>query len=116
MKNLISAAAFGAAFFMTNMVARATPVCLPRSELAVHLAENYGEALIAQGLTNRGALIEVFTTKSRERWTLTETDAKGRACLMAAGEYWNALGPRPTAARQPAAFDPPAKGKEGGSP
>ncbi|MDF2368936.1 hypothetical protein [Sneathiella sp.] len=115
MKNLISAAVLGAAFFMPVSLT-ATPLCLPREELAVHLAENYGEVLIAQGLNNRGALIEVFTTKSRERWTLTETDAKGRACLMAAGEYWNALGPRPTAARQPAAFDPPAKGKEGGSP
>lgn len=104
MKKRVITAVLGAAFFMTNMVAGAAPICLSRSELAVHLAENYGEVLIAQGLNNRGGLIEVFTTKSRDRWTLTETDAKGRACLMAAGEYWNSLGLGPTAARQPAAF------------
>ncbi|MCC3304932.1 hypothetical protein [Sneathiella sp. HT1-7] len=116
MKKLIITAVLGAAFFMTNMVARAAPICLPRSELAVHLAENYGEVLIAQGLNNRGALIEVFTTKSRDRWTLSETDASGRACLIAAGEYWNSLGLRPTAARQPAAFDLPPKTAERASP
>ncbi len=101
---------------MTTVAAGATPVCLPRSELAVHLAENYGEVLIAQGLNNRGALIEVFATKSRDRWTLSETDALGRACLIAAGEYWNALGLRPTAARQSAAFGSRAQSAKRGSP
>ena len=116
MKNWMIAAALGAAFFMPVSLVAAAPLCLPRSELAVHLAENYGEALIAQGLDNRGALIEVFATRSKERWTLTTTDATGRSCLIAAGEYWNGLQSRPAAARQPAAFDPRARGAEGGSP
>jgi hypothetical protein len=115
MKNRMMAAVLGAVFLWPIGIT-AAPICLSRSELAVHLAENYGETLIAQGLDNRGALIEVFATKSRERWTLTETDANGRSCLMAAGEYWNGLGVRPTTARQPAAFDRHANGNEGGSP
>lgn len=115
MKNWMIAAALGAAFLLPFGVI-AAPLCLPRSELAVHLAENYGEVLVAQGLGNRGALIEVFASRSRERWTLTQTDASGRACLIAAGEYWNALVPRPVAARQPAALDPRAAAMEEGSP
>lgn len=115
MIKLIGAAVLGAAFFMPVCLA-AGPVCLPRSELVVHLAENYGEVLIAQGLDNRGRLIEVFATTSRDRWSLTETDAEGRACLVAAGEYWNLLRLRPAAARQPAAFAPTAVRNDGGSP
>ncbi|MEX1034651.1 MAG: hypothetical protein WDZ54_01750 [Sneathiella sp.] len=97
MKYAIAAAVLGAAFLMpavTAVAVMANPGCLPRSELGVHLAEEYGEVLIAQGLNNRGALIEIFATTSRERWTLTETDASGWSCLRAAGEYWNALDTR----------------------
>lgn len=115
MKIRMIAAALGAVFLWPIGIS-AAPLCLPRSELAVHLAENYGETLIAQGLDNRGALIELFAAPSRERWTLTETDVDGRSCLIAAGEYWNGLHSRPVAARQPAAFDPRANDNEGGSP
>ena len=117
MKILTLTAVLGAAFFMDSVTASAAPLCLPRSELAVHLAENYGEVLVAQGLNNRGSLIEVFATRSRDRWTLTETDALGRSCLIAAGEYWNAPGDRPQqAARQPAAYPDIADPAEGDSP
>lgn len=103
MKSIILPAAVGAAFLLPA-TGEAAPVCLPRGELAVHLAEEYGETLIAQGLDNRGALVEIYATRDRDRWTLAETDATGRSCLRAAGEYWNALTVRePRAARQPAA-------------
>ncbi|MZR30891.1 hypothetical protein [Sneathiella litorea] len=117
MKNLIYSAVFGAAFFMGGLTASATPICLPRSELAVHLAEKYGEMLIAQGLNNRGALVEIFATKSRDRWTLTETDTQGMSCLKATGDYWNSIGLRRTGApTQPAAFNPMAVSPKRGAP
>ncbi|WP_339632454.1 hypothetical protein [uncultured Sneathiella sp.] len=104
MKYANAVAVLGAAFFLSVTAAGAATLCLPRSELRLHLAQKYGEILIAQGLDNRGMLTEIFATKSRDRWSLTETDARGRSCLRAAGEYWNAQAARPDRTiRQPAA-------------
>ena len=105
MKYAMRAAVLGAAFFLSAATAGAAGLCLPRSELRLHMAQKYGELLIAQGLDNRGMLTEIFATKSRDRWSLTETDANGRSCLRAAGEYWNAQRARSEhATRQPAAL------------
>ncbi|MCF8467410.1 MAG: hypothetical protein K9G33_08430 [Sneathiella sp.] len=104
MKSVVQRAVLGAALF-TSAPALADPFCLPRSELAVYLAEHFGESLIAQGLDNRGLLTEVFASRSFQSWTLTETDVTGRACLKAAGEYWNALNAiRKQSRQQPAGY------------
>ncbi|MAZ01759.1 MAG: hypothetical protein CMN56_01340 [Sneathiella sp.] len=103
MKYAMTAAVLGAAFFLSVATAGAVGLCLPRSELRLHMAQKYGELLIAQGLDNRGVLTEIFATKSRDRWSLTETDASGQSCLKATGEYWNAQRMRPErTTRQPA--------------
>lgn len=94
MKQFFNLAVLAAAFLMVlplQSQAALDPICLPRRDLDTYLATRYEEFLVAQWLNYKGALTEVFATLSGDRWTLTETDASGRSCLKAAGDYWNEL-------------------------
>ena len=106
MKRFYRLAAAGAAFFMPvallPLAAATAEGCLPRAELARQLAAQYGEVLIAQGLSSAGRLMEIYASPMGDSWSLTETDPAGRACLRATGNYWN----------MPAALE----GRRGGQP
>ncbi|MFQ6017937.1 MAG: hypothetical protein ACE5KF_07050 [Kiloniellaceae bacterium] len=58
------------------------------------LAERYGEAPIAAGVTARGALLEVLATEDGATWTIIVTTPQGLSCVRAAGEGWRARPPR----------------------
>ncbi|MAL80211.1 MAG: hypothetical protein CMN55_14080 [Sneathiella sp.] len=120
MKRFYRLAAAGAAFFMPvallPLAAATAEGCLPRAELARQLAAQYGEVLIAQGLSSAGQLLEIYASPMGDSWSLTETDPAGRACLRAAGDYWNM--PAALAGRrggQPAFFQPDSKPDGGGA-
>ena len=56
-----------------------------------HLAKKYGEAPVAVGLTNKGALVEVLTSSDGKTWTIIVSSPGGMSCLGEAGENWRAL-------------------------
>ncbi len=75
--------------------AAATP-CAPREVLLRRLAEGYGEAPQAFGLTANGALLELLVSPGRGSFSIlmTRPPRAGQvSCLVAAGEGWRAAAP-----------------------
>lgn len=62
--------------------------CFKRPDLVKYLSSNFKEAPIAIGVTDAGMLLEVFTTKTGETWTVAVTTPNGLTCLMATGQDW----------------------------
>lgn len=80
---------------------RGHDTCLARERLAAYLAEQYAETPRAMGLVSDAGVMEVFVS-SAGSWTIVVTSAEGLACVLAAGDNWEAL--RPTLlSRGPAA-------------
>ena len=62
--------------------------CSPRTEVLGHLANKYGEAPVAIGVTNKGGLVEVLSTGDGNTWTIIVSMPNGTSCMVAAGEGW----------------------------
>ena len=90
---VLGLAALGAAFLSVTPAGAQTRVCFDREGLARVLAQRFGEAVVARGLTSTGQVVEVFRHPHRETWTLVVTDRDGRACVVFAGEAWQARPP-----------------------
>lgn len=88
---------------LTFALARADQpsTCFKRDDLLTYLSNNFKEAPIAVGLTDAGMLLEVFSSKQGETWTVAVTTPTGMTCLMATGQDWQ-LAPRIAAAGPPA--------------
>ncbi|MDJ0944217.1 MAG: hypothetical protein QNJ30_12165 [Kiloniellales bacterium] len=73
--------------------------CAPREILVQRLADGYGEAPRALGLTGNGALLELLVSPGGRSFSILMTrppsaGAPGRiSCLVAAGEGWRPAAP-----------------------
>ena len=94
MRRLLVLAAFVAAFFVPS-AARAEPQCNTRESVLRQLAEKYGEAPVAIGVTHNGALMEVIAQPGGRTWSIVITSPQGMSCLVAAGEGWRLVEPMP---------------------
>ncbi len=65
--------------------------CASRAEALRNLGDKYGEAPIAMGLTNKGAVLEVLTSEDGATWTLIITMPNGISCMVAAGRMWETM-------------------------
>ncbi len=85
------------ATFLVGLItpAIAQPNCANRGEIIDHLRRDFNEVLIGNGLTNRGTVIEFFTTRDGETWTILLTMPDGNSCLLQAGENWRVILPKP---------------------
>ena len=70
-------------------------ICDDRTTILSHLANRYAEAPIALGRASNGGLIEVLTSTTGSTFTIIITMPNGRSCMMAAGEFWEAM-PNPS--------------------
>ncbi len=61
---------------------------LRRADVVKQLDAQYAEAPTAVGVTNRGRVIEVFTTGDGSTWTLVLTRPDGTSRVIAAGQTW----------------------------
>ena len=77
-----------AASCVPNFALAAPAPCADRDGILERLASDHDEAVVARGLTDRGALIEITATANGESWTMIVTVPDGRTCLVAAGEAW----------------------------
>ena len=79
--------------------AAAAAPCAPRELLLQRLAEDYGEAPLALGLTGNGALLELLVSPGGRSFSILMTrppraGAPGQvSCLVAAGEGWRSAVP-----------------------
>ncbi len=99
----ILAASFAAAALLGPVGAHAqtksqTLLCDQRASIIGLMAEKYGEAPVAIGVTNTGSIVEVLTTRDGTTWTIIVSNPNGTSCLIAAGESWRALRFNTTAA------------------
>lgn len=63
--------------------------CADHEALTRALAEEQGERLVHSGLVSTGrAIIEVWLNDETGDWTALLIDARGRACVLATGGYW----------------------------
>jgi hypothetical protein len=60
--------------------------CADRSDILKHMSDKFGEVPVSQGLSSRGAMVEVLS--SGKTWTIIVTTPNGITCMVGAGESW----------------------------
>lgn len=70
--------------------ASAQTICVEHKVVAPHLEKTYSESPVSMGLTNDGAIIEIFASPTGT-FTIVLTRPNGESCVMAAGEHWEDL-------------------------
>lgn len=68
--------------------------CAPRTAMVENLEKSYAESRQSIAITSDGRLLEVLTSPSGT-WSILMTAPGGPACLVAAGDDWHSLPPRP---------------------
>lgn len=66
-------------------------VCGERAAIIAQLERKYGETRRSIGLQQGRGLVEVYASEKTGSWTILLTDTRGRSCLMAAGDAFEAL-------------------------
>ncbi len=66
---------------------------MPPVDVAKQLADRYGEAPVAMGLVNNGAMIEVFAADDGITWTIVVTTPNRMSRIFAAGRHWMQIAP-----------------------
>jgi hypothetical protein len=70
--------------------------CAERQAIIARLASVYGETLQNIGLHQDGNVVEIYASAATGTWTILQTRPDGTACLIAAGEMWQAAIAGPT--------------------
>lgn len=63
-------------------------ICAKRPDMVKRLTETYGATLAATGVRDMDAVMEVWTAPSGN-WTLVQSYADGRSCILAMGADWD---------------------------
>ena len=63
-------------------------ICADRAEMLRRLEVDYGATRQGTGLRGAEAVMEVWAVPSTGDWTLVQSYADGRACIVAIGENW----------------------------
>lgn len=75
--------------------AHARPLpCAERNDVIGRLGREYGESVVARGLTARGNLLEITAAADGRSWTIIVSTPGGATCLVTAGEAWQAVEPQ----------------------
>ena len=72
--------------------AAAEPIfnCAEHSKIVEFLGSHYSEKLLAVGLINEAAILEVYVSESGS-WTILVTNVSGRSCVVFAGQNWETV-------------------------
>jgi hypothetical protein len=79
--------------FLVPASSMAQMLCGPYAEIARVLENDYQEQKVAGGLSNTGALVELFVA-DRRSWTIVFTIPGGPSCVLGGGESWEVQTPR----------------------
>ncbi len=66
------------------------PACGDRTKIIERLTAKYGETRQSMGLNHNNGIVEVYASPETGTWTILMTMPTGTACLLAAGENWDA--------------------------
>jgi len=81
------AAASSAILIAATSYGNAATQCGPHEKIAAALGEKFHENRKSLGIANQATVIELFVSV-KGTWTLTATNTKGLACIIASGEAW----------------------------
>lgn len=70
--------------------AAAQTVCGARAQIVAELERKYGETRRSVGLQEGRGVVEVYASDATGSWTILVTDTAGRACVVAAGDAFEA--------------------------
>jgi hypothetical protein len=79
-----------AASLCANSAAAVEVQCAKHSLMMDLLTKKFSERPIALGTVNQDRYMQLFVS-SAGTWTILMTETSGRACILAAGENWEAL-------------------------
>lgn len=69
--------------------------CEKRAAVLDFLSTRYSEAPVAMGLSKDGGLVEILTSGPGSTFTIIVTMPNGMTCMVAAGDSWESLAPKP---------------------
>lgn len=67
--------------------------CDERAALVLKLERSYGAERQGRGIRGPDAIIEIWSVPSTGEWTMVQSYADGRSCVVAMGEEWESLLP-----------------------
>lgn len=65
--------------------------CAVHEKMTKVLGAKYTEAPTSLGLAANGKVLELFSAKGGETWTMVLTAPEGVSCIVAAGKYWQEI-------------------------
>jgi hypothetical protein len=72
----------------------ANVICADRGEMLRRLEVDYGAVRQGTGLRGHEAVVEIWAVPTTGDWTLVQSYADGRACIVAIGEHWEGAEPQ----------------------
>ena len=75
------------------VTAQSNSACSQRTELIEDLTKEYGEVIVAIGLTERGAQVLEILVSPEGTWTTILSYPNGTACMLGSGTDWIMLKP-----------------------
>lgn len=79
-----------ASITLAAQVSQAQSFCNEREGIVKYLGKSHSEAPIAMGLVSNGSMLEVLAS-DKGSWTIIVTRPTGLACVVSAGEAWEAM-------------------------
>lgn len=90
-RTLVRCAVAATLFAVTpNAEAETRQACADRAKVIERLSEKYGETLQSMGLQRNSGLVEIYASPETGTWTILVSRPDGKACLLAAGQMWEA--------------------------
>ena len=93
MKKLLLAASLIAASQFATVTAQAA-TCADRSYVIAQLQTRFGETLQAVSAPRKSAVLEIYTSRQTESWTVLMSFTRGLSCLVASGRGFETLDAR----------------------
>ncbi len=68
-------------------------ICYDRETMLLRLKQTHRAEVQGRGMRGPEALLEIWSIPSTGEWTLVQTYASGKSCIVAMGDNWEALVP-----------------------
>ena len=78
----------GSAFATTTIT---DVICYDRATMLQRLEQTHGATRQGRGMRGPDALLEIWAIPTTGEWTLVQTYASGKSCIVAMGDNWEAL-------------------------
>ncbi len=78
------------ALFLSTQAANAQQACSSHDEAMLQLEKQFSEQVAGRGLATNGKQMLELLVSETGSWTVLVSDPRGRSCVVASGENWQA--------------------------